>query len=181
MLVTGGSHYDGAGKSATDRGAVGSRRDWILPGALTARAGQLWSAVSILLSADTLHVSSHKPTITRNARQAVRGLWRARYNVYLRYSVNMSGDAIASEKSGAQSRFQSLGVQFLGLGYCTEQNADGIPSFVHCRLLRNGNHTLHKKVEVVRPNFLGSRPPDPPVVAPLPLSTVGEKIFHEIA
>jgi len=25
-----------------------------------------------------------------------------------------------------------VGVQFLGLGYCTEQNTDGIPSFVHC-------------------------------------------------
>jgi len=33
----------------------------------------------------------------------------------------------------------------LGVGYCTEQNADGIPSFVHCRLLRNGNHTFHQK------------------------------------
>ena len=41
--------------------------------------------------------------------------------------------------------FSKLGVQFLGLGYCTEQNTDGIPSFVHCRLLRNGNHTLHQK------------------------------------
>ena len=26
-------------------------------------------------------------------------------------------------RAGAQSRFQSWGVQFLGLGYCTEQNA----------------------------------------------------------
>jgi len=25
-----------------------------------------------------------------------------------------------------------VGVQFLGLGYCTEQNTDGIPSLVHC-------------------------------------------------
>ena len=41
--------------------------------------------------------------------------------------------------------FSKLGVQFLGLGYCTEQNTDGIPSFVHCRLLRDGNHTLHQK------------------------------------
>jgi len=41
--------------------------------------------------------------------------------------------------------FSKLGVQCLGVGYCTEQNADGIPSFVHCRLLRNGNHTLHQK------------------------------------
>ena len=84
----------------------------------------------------------------------------------------MSGYAIASEKSGAQSRFQSLGVQFLGLGYCTEQNADGIPSFVHCRLLRNGIITLFiKKVGGGPSNFFfggeGVRAPRPPVVAPL--------------
>jgi len=30
--------------------------------------------------------------------------------------------------------FSKLGVQCLGLGYCTEQNMDGIPSFVHCSL-----------------------------------------------
>ena len=38
---------------------------------------------------------------------------------------------------------------------CTEENADGIssiPSFVHCSLFRNGNHTLHQKIGVVRPN-----------------------------
>jgi len=43
-------------------------------------------------------------------------------------------------QTSAQPRFQSCRVQFLGLGYCTEQNTDGIPSFVHCSLLRNGNH-----------------------------------------
>jgi len=57
--------------------------------------------------------------------------------------------------------FSKSGVQFLGLGYCTEQNTDGIPSFVDCSLLRNGNHTLHQKVGVVRPNFGGSGPPTP--------------------
>jgi len=62
--------------------------------------------------------------------------------------------------------FKVGGVQFLGLGYCREQNMHGIPSFVHCSLLRNGNHTLHQKVGVVRPNFGGPDPP-PPVVAPL--------------
>ena len=46
--------------------------------------------------------------------------------------------------SGATT-FSKLAVQFLVLGYCTEQNADGIPSLVHCSLLRNGNHTLHQK------------------------------------
>ena len=30
--------------------------------------------------------------------------------------------------------FSKLGVQFLGVGYCTEQNADGIPSFMYCSL-----------------------------------------------
>jgi len=34
-----------------------------------------------------------------------------------------------------------------------------IPSFVHFSLLRNGNHTLHQKVGVVRPNFEGLRTP----------------------
>ena len=56
--------------------------------------------------------------------------------------------------------FSKLGVQCLGVGYCTEQNADGIPSFMHCSLLRNGNHTLHQKVGVVRLN-LGGGGPDP--------------------
>ena len=72
---------------------------------------------------------------------------------------------------GAQPRFQSFGVQFLGLGYYTEQNMDGIPSFVHCSLLRNGNHTLHQKSWGGPSNFFwegrSGPPPDPPVVAPL--------------
>jgi len=64
--------------------------------------------------------------------------------------------------------FSKLGVQLLGLGYCTEQNADGIPSFVHCSLLCNGIITLFiKKVAVVRPNFGSPDLPDHPVVAPL--------------
>jgi len=70
--------------------------------------------------------------------------------------------------------FSKLGVQCLGVGYCTEQNADGIPSFMHCSLLRNGNHTLHQKVGVVRLN-LGGGGPDPHrphMVAPLTLSLV---------
>jgi len=61
-----------------------------------------------------------------------------------------------------------VGVQFLGLGYCTEQNTDGrpIPSSVHCSLLRNGNHTLRQKFGVVRPNFWGVRTPDPQWLRP---------------
>ena len=64
--------------------------------------------------------------------------------------------------------FSKLGVQFLDLGYCTEQNTDGIPSFVHCSLLRNGKHTLHQKVGVVRPIFWGEGPdlPDPQWLRP---------------
>ena len=67
--------------------------------------------------------------------------------------------------------FSKLGVEFLGLGYYTEQNTDGIPSFVHCSLLRKSNHTLHQKSWGGPSNFLGEggpnpRPP-PPVVAPL--------------
>jgi len=38
-----------------------------------------------------------------------------------------------------------VGVQFLGLGYCTEHHTDSIPSFVDCSLFRNGNHTLYQK------------------------------------
>jgi len=45
---------------------------------------------------------------------------------------------ISTEKEATTNRgattFSKLGVQFLGLGYCTEQNTDGIPSFVHCSL-----------------------------------------------
>jgi len=81
--------------------------------------------------------------------------------VYKRWRENHSGFC-----RGATT-FSKLGVQCLGVGYCrpTEQNTDGIPSFVHCSLLRNGNHTLLQKVGVVRPNFGG---PDPPTgVGPL--------------
>jgi len=63
--------------------------------------------------------------------------------------------------------FSQLGVQFLGLGYCTEQNTDGIPSFVHCSLLRNGNHTLYHKSWGGQSKYWGSGPPEPAVVAPL--------------
>ena len=63
--------------------------------------------------------------------------------------------------------FSKLGVQFLGLGYCTEQNTDCIPSFVHCSLLRNGNHTLHQKSWGGPSKFWEVWTPNPPVVAPL--------------
>jgi len=60
--------------------------------------------------------------------------------------------------------FSKLGVQLFGLGYCTEQNTDGIPSFVHCSLLHNGNHTLHQKTWGGPSKFFlgGPEPPDPP-------------------
>ena len=66
----------------------------------------------------------------------------------------------SSKWTGAQPRFQSWGVQFLGLGYCTERNTGGIPSFVDCSLLRNGNHTLHQKSWGGPSKFW--RGPDPP-------------------
>jgi len=79
---------------------------------------------------------------------------------------------------GAQPRFQSWGPIPWSIGYCTEQNTDGIPSFVHCSLLRNGNHSLHQKVGVVGPFFFfwggGSGPRPPSVVAPLLFSRVAE-------
>jgi len=64
--------------------------------------------------------------------------------------------------------FSKLGVQFLGLGYYTEQNTDGIPSFVHCSL------QLRKKLGWSL-QILGVRtPPNPtPVVAPLFPHTCG--------
>ena len=52
-------------------------------------------------------------------------------------------------------------VQFLGLGYYTEQNMDGIPSFVHCSVLRNGNHTHHQESWCGPSNFWGVRNPLP--------------------
>jgi len=63
-------------------------------------------------------------------------------------------------KQGRNHVFK-VGVQFLGLGYCTEQNTDGIPSFVVCSRLRNGNHTLHQKSWGGRPNFWGPDPSTP--------------------
>ena len=48
-------------------------------------------------------------------------------------------------QSQGRNHVFKVGVQFLGLGYCTEQNTESIPSVVYCSLLRNGNHTLHQK------------------------------------
>ena len=57
--------------------------------------------------------------------------------------------------------FSKLGVQFLGLSYYTEQNTDGIPSFVHyCNLQQR--EKLWWSVQI-----WGVRIPQPPVVAPL--------------
>jgi len=69
--------------------------------------------------------------------------------------------------AGAQPRFQSWGDQFLGLGYCTEQNTDGIPSFVDCSLLRNRSHILYQKSCGGPSKFWGVQTPRPPVAAPL--------------
>ena len=68
----------------------------------------------------------------------------------------------------------------------TLENTDGIPSFVHCSLLRNGNHTLRQKVGMVRPNF-GGPDPRPLVVASLipivakqwPISATAELLFRD--
>jgi len=74
-----------------------------------------------------------------------------------------------------RTMFSKLGVQFLGLGYYTEQNVDGIASFVHCSVLRNGNHTLHQISWGGPSKFRGegSGHPQtlPAVVAPLAAST----------
>jgi len=58
--------------------------------------------------------------------------------------------------------FSKLGVQLLDLGYYTEQNTDGIPSFVHCSL------QVRKKLGWSVQILGGSGPPpNPPVDAPL--------------
>ena len=58
-------------------------------------------------------------------------------------ALQIVGDSIRQrqrwdDESGVRYRgattFSKLGVQCLGLGYCTEQNTDDIPSFVHCSL-----------------------------------------------
>ena len=83
--------------------------------------------------------------------------------------------------------FSKLGVQFLGLGYCTEQKADGIPSFVHCSLLRNGNHTFHQKRWGGPSIFFGGErvrtpfPLSPPVVAPLQVGRLGSGSWGQVA
>jgi len=78
-----------------------------------------------------------------------------------RSSAFYTGSLMTVPIRGATT-FSKLGVQFLGLGYCTEQNADGIPSFVQCSL------QLRKKLGWSVQILGGSGPPRPPVVAPLP-------------
>ena len=72
-------------------------------------------------------------------------------------AVKPRAHGVFTGKNRGATTFSKLEVQFLGLCYYTEQNMDGIPSFVHCIVLRNG-----KKVGVVHPNFWGSGPPDLP-------------------
>jgi len=86
--------------------------------------------------------------------------WRVRYPT-ISPEVNISTRARGLKARGATT-FSKLGVQFLGLGYCTEQNKDGIPSFVHCSLLRNSNHILHQKSWGGPSKFWGSIPLCPP-------------------
>jgi len=73
--------------------------------------------------------------------------------------------------------FSKLGVQFLGLGYCAEQNTDGICPVSCTAVCYVTVITLFiKKVGVVRSIFFfgGGRGPDPrtPVVAPLDITDV---------
>jgi len=77
------------------------------------------------------------------------------------YSASHTLVVICVTSRGA-TMLSKLGVQFLGLGYCTEQNPDGTPSFVHCSLLRNGNHTLHQKSWGGPSKFFGGPDPLPP-------------------
>jgi len=78
------------------------------------------------------------------------------YTYYLRTSLQSC--VRRSLTQGRNHVFKVGRVQFLGLGYCTEQNMDGIPSLVYCSLLRNGNHTLHQKSWGGPYTFWGSGP-----------------------
>jgi len=139
------------------------------------------------------HTHTHEPlsrsikTVSRSSRRSAACEVAApsvRWSVERRFTT-LTGGTFTKPVAAATSQhhtintrgattFSKLGVQFLGLGYCTEQNTDGIPSFVDCSLLRNGNHTLHQKVRGSPSIFFfwggGSDPPLPPaplVVAPL--------------
>ena len=79
----------------------------------------------------------------------------------------MIGHFVSGRQARGATTFSKLGVQFLGLGYYTEQNMNGIPSFVHCSVLCNGNHTLHQESWGNPSKFWGSGAPRPPVVAPV--------------
>jgi len=46
--------------------------------------------------------------------------------------IDLNISLLISLNTRGTTTFSKLGVQFLGLGYCTEQNTDGIPSFMHC-------------------------------------------------
>jgi len=65
-------------------------------------------------------------------------------------------------RSQGRNHVFKVGVQFLGLGYCAEQNTDGIANFVHCSV------QLRKKLGWSVQILGGPDPPNlPPVVAPL--------------
>ena len=98
-----------------------------------------------------------KPSASRRRRQLRSQIHHAKYRprtrtVRDRIPISKIPRHRTTIDRGATT-FSKLGVQCLGVGYCTEQNADGIPSFMHYSLLRNGNHTIHEKVGVIRPNF----------------------------
>ena len=91
----------------------------------------------------------------------------------------------SSERRGAlrgTTTFSKLGVQFLGLGYYTERNMDGIPSYMHCSVLRNGIITLFiKKVWVVHPNFGGPDPGPPSGCAFVYMCVIYSKIAYYVS
>jgi len=70
------------------------------------------------------------------------------------------GSSLTTDYKCSQGRNHvfKVGVQF----HITEQNTDAIPSFVHCSVLRNGNHTLHQKSCGGPSTFWGSGPLLPP-------------------
>ena len=74
--------------------------------------------------------------------------------------------------AGVQPRFQSWGVQFLGLGYYYPSKKKIRQVYpVWCSRLHNHSLFIKKlcKKLLVRPNFGEVRTPDPPLVAPMQL------------
>jgi len=89
--------------------------------------------------------------------------------------------ALSCFGSRGATALSKLGVQFLGIGYCTENQTRMVYPVSWTAVSHVTVTTLFiKKVGVVRPFFFGGGPPpNPPVVAPLFGSTCTRNISAE--